>query len=102
MTAIRRPLATRVSKGSVTKPTQREHRRGVTVGKGLTDVIAVTDLYRSGHFEGEDEARGAFKLAYQQGLDGMGDSIAAWMGMTSAEFDAWMRSSSLPAKRPKQ
>lgn len=52
--------------------------------------------HRHGHFKNDDEARGAFRLAYQQGLDGMGASIREWMGMSEAEFDAWMRDDSLP------
>lgn len=79
-------------------PTQKEHRRGVTVGPRMTDVSPVMYWYRHDHFANDDEARGAFKLAYQQGLDGMGESIAAWMGMNNEEFDAWMRSEALPPK----
>lgn len=28
----------------------------------------------------------------------MGQSIAGWMGLTDKEYDAWMRSNSLPRK----
>jgi hypothetical protein len=52
--------------------------------------------YTHGHFKNEDEAMGAFKLAYQQGLDGMGKSISAWMGLSADQYDAWMRDGSLP------
>lgn len=34
-------------------------------------------------FENEDEARGALKLANQQGLDGMGGSVTQWVGYDS-------------------
>lgn len=53
---------------------------------------------REGHFDSDDKARGAFELAYQQGLDGMGTSIAAWMGLTEAELDAWVRQGRLPSR----
>ena len=62
-------------------------------------VLTVTEWYRLGHFKSESEARGAFELAYQQGLDGMGSSIHAWMGMTGDEYDAWMRCGALPPMR---
>jgi hypothetical protein len=58
----------------------------------------VSYWYRGGHFRNQDEAIGAFKLAYQQGLDGMGPSIQQWMGLTGPEFDAWMRDDALPAQ----
>ncbi len=54
---------------------------------------------KNGHFKNEDEARGAFRLAYQQGLDGMGKSIAEWMGLTSEEFDLWMKRESVPKRK---
>ena len=31
----------------------------------------VTEWYRAGHFSSEVEAMGAFKLAYQQAIDGL-------------------------------
>lgn len=37
-----------------------------------------------------------FRLARQQCLDGAGGD-ANWMGMTPAEFDAWMRHDTLPS-----
>jgi hypothetical protein len=79
--------------------TQKEMRQGIAVDKGIRDVTSVGVWYREGHFETEEEARGAFKLAYQQGLDGMGKSIAAWMGLTDQEYDAWMREDALPPKK---
>jgi hypothetical protein len=79
------------------RTTQRAHRRSVSVGPSVADVSPVAYWHKHDHFKNEDEARGAFRLAYQQGLDGMGESIAAWMGLTSAEYDAWMRNESLPS-----
>lgn len=78
--------------------TQAEKRRGVDVGPMIGQVSPVIYWYRSGHFANDDEARGAFRLAHQQGLDGMGRTIQEWMGLTDAEFDAWMRSDALPAR----
>lgn len=57
---------------------------------------SVAFWYRNEQFKNEDEARGAFRLAYQQGMDGMGKSVQDWMGLTKEEFDAWMRSDALP------
>jgi len=71
--------------------TQREHKQSVEVGPGFGQVTTVADWYRNGHFATDDEARGAFELAHQQALDGMGSSVAAWMGLTQSEFDKWMR-----------
>ena len=51
-------------------------------------------------FESDAEALGAFKLAHQQGLDGMGASIQEWMGVTNEQFATWDRRS-LPVKRKK-
>ena len=62
----------------------------------MGQVSPVGYWYKHGHFKNEDEARGAFRLAYQQGLDGMGKSIQEWMGLSEAEFDAWMRDDALP------
>jgi hypothetical protein len=78
---------------------QKDHRQRVDVGPGLFQVSPVSYWYKSGHFKNDDEARGAFRLAYQQAMDGMGVGKAAWMGLTEAEFDAWMREDSLPKKR---
>jgi len=79
-------------RGRLCTMTQREHRRKIEVGP-------VMDWYQAGHFASNEEARGAFKLAYQQGLDGMGRSIAEWMGMTADQFDDWMRGNGLPSRR---
>ena len=78
--------------------TQAEKRRSIDVGPQIGQVSAASYWYKAGHFANEDEARGAFKLAYQQGLDGMGASIGEWMGLTDEEYDAWMRNDSLPKK----
>jgi hypothetical protein len=79
--------------------TQREHRQGIDVGPGMNQVSSAHYWYQAGHFANEDEARGAFKLAYQQALDGMGRTNAEWMGITHAEYDEWMRSDALPKRR---
>jgi len=64
--------------------------------KKPSTIETVTFWYRSGKFRDDKEARGAFTLAYLQALDGMGDSIQEWMGMTRREFDAWMGDDELP------
>lgn len=56
------------------------------------------DWYKAGHFKTDAEARGAFELAYQQGMDGMGASTAEWMGMTNDEYEAWMLFAALPKR----
>lgn len=78
------------------QPTQGTIRRSIDVGPAMGQVSSVTYWLRQGYFANEDEARGAFRLAYQQGLDGMGTSIAAWMGLNTEEFDAWMCRDELP------
>ncbi len=78
---------------------QRKIKHGIDIGPGFHQVSPVGYWYRYGHFKNEDEARGAFTLAYQQGLDGMGESISKWMGLSKAEFDSWMRDDSLPNRR---
>lgn len=60
------------------KITQRKMRQGIAVDDGLTSVVSVTSLYRAGYFRTEEAALGAFKLACQQGLDGMGKSTAEY------------------------
>jgi hypothetical protein len=79
--------------------TQKEHRRSIDVGPLMTQVSPVNYWYQQGHFANEDEARGAFKLAYEQGMDGMGESVAKWMGITDAEYSDWMRNDALPKQR---
>jgi hypothetical protein len=79
--------------------TQREMRQGIIVDGGLRDVTSVTNWYRGGHFKSDEAASGAFELAYQQAMDGMGKSIEEWMGMSAAEYDAWMRNGALPKKK---
>jgi hypothetical protein len=83
----------------MSKISQREMRQGIVVDGGLRDVSSVTSWYRADHFKSEEAARGAFELAYQQGMDGMGESVAAWMGMNEVEFDTWMRRKALPSKK---
>jgi hypothetical protein len=81
---------------SMTKTTQRQMRQGIAVDDGLTSVVSVASLYRAGYFPSEEAAMGAFLLACQQGLDGMGKSIGEWMGLTETEYDSWMRDKALP------
>jgi hypothetical protein len=52
---------------------------------------------KNGLFKDECEARGAFRLAHQQALDGMGTSIPEWMGLTAEQFDNWIKDGSLPS-----
>ena len=78
---------------------QKEKRQGVDVGSGLVQVCSVADWYQYGHFKNEEEARGAFVLAHQQGLDGMGKSIPEWMGLSETEFNSWINDGSLPRGR---
>lgn len=70
---------------------QREHRQRIDIGPAMGQVSPVVYWYNGGHFTNDDEARGAFRLAYQQALDGMGASMHEWMGLTAAQFDLWMR-----------
>lgn len=41
-------------------------------------------------------------MAYQQAMDGLGTSIAEWMGLTEAELAAWHRDRSLPPRKAKR
>ncbi len=78
--------------------TQRERRQSIDIGPRMGQVSPVMYWYKNGHFKNDDQARGAFELAYQQAMDGMGRSIPEWMGLNDAEFDAWMRNGELPGK----
>lgn len=78
------------------KITQAEIKRSVNVGPTMAQVSPVMYWYKNGHFASKEEALGAFKLAYQQGMDGMGKSVQEWMGLNDAQFDAWMRNNQLP------
>ena len=78
--------------------TQAEKRRGIDVGPRVGQVSTAMYWYKGGHFANDDEARGAFRLAYQQGMDGMGTSVQDWMGLTDTQFDAWMRGEVLPKR----
>ena len=75
---------------------QKEIRSVVNVGPNIGQVSTVSYWYKHGHFSTEDEAKGAFKLAYQQGLDGMGVNIQEWMGLSASEYDDWVRFEGLP------
>ena len=76
--------------------TQAEHRNRIDIGPAMSQVSPVMYWYKARHFKNDEEARGAFRLAYQQGLDGMGTSIAGWMGLNDKQFEAWMKDESLP------
>jgi len=62
----------------------------IPVGPRMDQVSPVSYWYKHGRFTPE-QAVGAFFLAYQQGLDGMGTSIQAWMGLTDSEYNEYMR-----------
>ena len=81
--------------------TQKGIRREIETGPKMRQVSPVSYWYKEQHFQSEEEARGKFRLAYQQGLDGMGASIAQWMGLTDKEYAAWMHDGALP-KRAKR
>lgn len=77
---------------------QRDIKRRIAVGHGMNQVSPASYWYKHGHFKNKDEVRGAFKLAYQQGMDGMGKSVQEWMGMNAEEFDSFMRHDAIPKK----
>ena len=77
---------------------QRDIKRKIAVGHRMNQVSPASYWYKHGHFKNKDEARGAFKLAYQQGMDGMGKSVQEWMGMTAEEFNLFMRHDAIPKK----
>ncbi len=79
--------------------TQKTHRRSIDVGPGMTQVSTARYWLDGHHFRNEDEALGAFRLAYQQGMDGMGASVREWMGLSAEEYDAWMRNNAVPKPR---
>jgi hypothetical protein len=95
-------MATSPTASAKKKTRQHAQGRSVAVGPSLSEVSPVAYWYKHGHFKNEHEARGAFRLAYQQGLDGMGESVAAWMGLTISEYDAWMRDETLPSTPSKK
>lgn len=76
--------------------TQREIRRSIDVGPTIAQVSPVAYWYKNGHFENEIEAKGAFRLAFQQGMDGMGKSIQEWMGLNDKEYSDWVKDGLLP------
>lgn len=82
------------------KTTQKDHRQNLDIGGAMNQVSPVMYWYRAGHFKNDDEAQGAFKLAHQQGLDGMGKSIREWMGMTEEEYSTWYGKDILPVRNP--
>jgi hypothetical protein len=59
-------------------------------------IRTVMELYRDDVFKNRIEARGAFELAYQQGVAGLGDSVQEWMGLNDREYDDWLRDETLP------
>ncbi len=80
------------------KATQAEIKRSINTGSNIGQVSPVRYWYNNGHFKNDDEARGAFFLAYQQGLDGMGVSIRHWMGLSEEEYGEWMKNDALPPR----
>lgn len=78
---------------------QRKIRQGVTVGDGLTDVSSVGYWWANWNIPNDEQGRGSFWLAYQQAMDGMGESIHAWMGISKEELGAWMRYGALPKRK---
>ena len=58
--------------GKTMTPAERQaryrERQKVEVGSRLNQVSPVMYWYKHGHFKSEGEARGAFRLAYQQGM----------------------------------
>jgi hypothetical protein len=75
-------------------------KASVRVDGGILDVTSARAWWEAEHFDSPAEARGAFKLAYQQGMDGMGSSPREWMGLDEKAFDAWMRKGTLPSDEP--
>lgn len=67
--------------------TPAEKRHGIDVGPATGQVSPAAYWHKHGHLNSDDEARGTFRLAYQQGLDGMGTSIQGGWG--------WLRLDSL-------
>jgi len=85
-----------------TKITKPADRRAIPVDQGnlFNSITSVRKWFKAGLFANRDEALGAFKLAHQQALDGLGPSHHEWMGFTSEkEFHAWMRDETLPTRR---
>ena len=86
--------------GQTMTPAERQaryrERQKIDVGPGMSQVSTAMYWYKGGQFRSEEEARGAFRLAYQQGMDGMGVSVRDWMGLTEPQFNAWMSADTLP------
>lgn len=63
----------------------------------VVGVKTVVDLGKSGLFENEDEARGAFKLSHHQALnDRMGQALCIWMGLSLKEYHEWVYQKKMP------
>lgn len=62
-------------------------------------VSTVNFWWQHGYFPNTVEAIGAFKLAHEQGKDGLGRSVSEWMGLTEEEFADWMRNNKLPERK---
>lgn len=77
---------------------QKNVRSAVDVGGKLSQVSPVMYWYKNGHFSNDEEARGAFMLAYQQALDGMGLGIHQWMGISEEQLKQWVENRTLPKK----
>ena len=72
-----------------TEINQEEIKRRIELGPAMGQVTQVGIWYKDGHFENDEQAKGAFELAHQQYLDGMGNSPEHWMGLTEEEFGVW-------------
>lgn len=75
-------------------PPSREQqiaRRSIAVGVSFQEVSPASFWARCGVMENPQMVLGALELAYQQYMDGMGESAEQWMGLTAAEYDRWMR-----------
>lgn len=86
--------------GKAMTPAERQaryrERQKIEVGAGMSQVSPVMYWYKHGQFKNDEEARGAFRLAYHQGMDGMGPSPRQWMGLTEQQFSSWITNEALP------
>jgi hypothetical protein len=73
-------MATKKKVSAAAKKDEKNRRRSIDVGPHIGQVSPVNYWYQHGHFANEDEARGAFKLAYEQYMDGLGESLEQWLG----------------------
>lgn len=74
---------------------QATHRQEIEVGAGSEQVSPVMYWIEQGLLDGE-AARGAFFLAYQQSLDGMGKSKCEWLGISEEQMSDYIRFDKIP------